>query len=243
MPRYCARLTEFLHPKLRKINSALIPPQPIPLPLRRLRCAGRVPHCVAVGGGEATRAMSKANMRPAVAKQTVASALREHASTTRSRNRAEPEVHPAPTASRSEESFGYRLFGFSERDGGAPSHFPPVHRGACHCSAVWQSYRTVWQYQGPDHHLSAPPFATGTFRPIRRGSRARHLYATPPPPPTPSGFDRENIRKTNVLNGYRCLPTPQQESRRGDHGRHGHFQQWQMIRPSSTRQMDSAWQL
>ena len=37
VPRHCARLTDFLHPKLRKIHAVLIIPQLIALPLRRLR--------------------------------------------------------------------------------------------------------------------------------------------------------------------------------------------------------------
>ena len=43
--RQCARLTYFLHPKLRKINVVLITPKLIPLPLRR---AGSIPfnHCL-----------------------------------------------------------------------------------------------------------------------------------------------------------------------------------------------------
>ena len=38
LPRHCARLTGFLHPKLRQINAVLITPQLITLPLRRLQC-------------------------------------------------------------------------------------------------------------------------------------------------------------------------------------------------------------
>ena len=34
LPRHCARLTDFLRPKLRKMNAVLIPPQQITLPLR-----------------------------------------------------------------------------------------------------------------------------------------------------------------------------------------------------------------
>ena len=40
VPRHCARLTCFLHPKRREINAVLITPQPITLPLRR---AGSIP--------------------------------------------------------------------------------------------------------------------------------------------------------------------------------------------------------
>ena len=43
MPRHCARLTFFLHPKLRKINAVLLTPQLITLTLRRLRRAGSIP--------------------------------------------------------------------------------------------------------------------------------------------------------------------------------------------------------
>ena len=42
VPRHCARLTDFLHPKLRTINAVLITPQPIALPLRRMRRTGSV---------------------------------------------------------------------------------------------------------------------------------------------------------------------------------------------------------
>ena len=51
VPRHCARWTSFLHPKLRTINASLINPQPIPLPLRRLRRAGSVPMGHAKGPG------------------------------------------------------------------------------------------------------------------------------------------------------------------------------------------------
>ena len=40
VPRHCARLTYFIHPKLRRINAVLMSPQPIPLPLWR---AGSIP--------------------------------------------------------------------------------------------------------------------------------------------------------------------------------------------------------
>ena len=43
VPRHCARLTSFLHPKLREMNAVLITPQPIALPLRSLRRAGDIP--------------------------------------------------------------------------------------------------------------------------------------------------------------------------------------------------------
>ena len=43
VPRHCARLTYFLHSKLRKVNAVLIIPQLITLPLPRLRCAGSIP--------------------------------------------------------------------------------------------------------------------------------------------------------------------------------------------------------
>ena len=36
VPRHCARLTHFLHPKLRKVNAVLTPPQLMTLPLRHL---------------------------------------------------------------------------------------------------------------------------------------------------------------------------------------------------------------
>ena len=39
MPRHCARLTDFLHPKLRQIKAALLTRQLLTPPLRRLRCA------------------------------------------------------------------------------------------------------------------------------------------------------------------------------------------------------------
>ena len=43
MPRHFARLTYFLHPKLREINAVLNTPQLISLPLQRLQRAGSVP--------------------------------------------------------------------------------------------------------------------------------------------------------------------------------------------------------
>ena len=46
VPRHCARLTYFLHPKLRGINAVLITPQPMTLLLQRLRRAGGVPTAV-----------------------------------------------------------------------------------------------------------------------------------------------------------------------------------------------------
>ena len=44
VPRRCARLAYFLHPKLRKISEVLITPRLLTLPLRRLRCAGSICH-------------------------------------------------------------------------------------------------------------------------------------------------------------------------------------------------------
>ena len=44
VPRYCARLTSFLHPKLREINAVLITPQLMTLTLRHLRRAGSISH-------------------------------------------------------------------------------------------------------------------------------------------------------------------------------------------------------
>ena len=43
VPRHCARLTYFLHPKLRQSNAVLISAQPMTL---RLRCAGSVPSAI-----------------------------------------------------------------------------------------------------------------------------------------------------------------------------------------------------
>ena len=43
VPCYCARLTNFLHPKLRKINTVLITTQLITLALQCLRRAGSIP--------------------------------------------------------------------------------------------------------------------------------------------------------------------------------------------------------
>ena len=43
VPRHCAGLTHFLHPKLRRSHAVPIAPQPMPLPLRPLRRAGRIP--------------------------------------------------------------------------------------------------------------------------------------------------------------------------------------------------------
>ena len=46
VPRHCARLTDFLHPKSRKINAAPITLKLIALPLRRLRRALSTPLAV-----------------------------------------------------------------------------------------------------------------------------------------------------------------------------------------------------
>ena len=43
VPRHCACLTCFIHPKLRKINAVLITQQLITLILRHLWCAGSIP--------------------------------------------------------------------------------------------------------------------------------------------------------------------------------------------------------
>ena len=47
VPRHRARLTYFLHPKLRIITAVRTVPQPITLPLRRLQCAGSNPPALA----------------------------------------------------------------------------------------------------------------------------------------------------------------------------------------------------
>ena len=55
VPRHCARLAYFLHPKLREIHAVLVTPQPITLPLRRLRCAGSVALGLAILGSSVHR--------------------------------------------------------------------------------------------------------------------------------------------------------------------------------------------
>ena len=55
VPRHCAHLTYFLHPKSREINAVLISPRLIPLSLRRLPRAGSIPLAPAASVRRGTR--------------------------------------------------------------------------------------------------------------------------------------------------------------------------------------------